>query len=81
MLGNNKTNCPKKTKNRRMSVYVFKPDQHSFQSSLGDLKPALAQDLTEGQTFSFINPFRHHVRCCQFAKHGRQSRCSPNTYG
>lgn len=51
MLGNNKTNCPKKAKTLRMSVYVFKPDQHSSQSSLGDLKLPLAQDLTEGPTF------------------------------
>lgn len=54
MLGNNKTNCAKKAKNLRMSVYVFKPDQHSSQSSLRDLKLPLAQDLTEGWTLCFL---------------------------
>lgn len=64
-----------------MSVYVFKPDQHSSQSSLSDLQLPLAQDLTERLTFSFINQFGYHVWWCHFAKHGRQNRCSRNTYG
>lgn len=62
MLGNNKTNCPKKAPDLRMYIYVFKSDQRSVQSSPSDLTLPLAQDRDWRVDFFFYEPVRIPVQ-------------------